>query len=170
MLPRFPLAGMVADGVRHGTLSRLPPDVKAESPGLLVNVCVVALGKIGLPLAVQFARSGMSVAGADISQSVVDSVNAGVPPFPGEANLDAELRAVIASGSLRATTDTVEAVRASTVVVVVVPLVVDDAGKPDFAILHAATSAVARGLQPGTLVIYETTVPVGTTRHRFAPA
>jgi nucleotide sugar dehydrogenase len=135
-----------------------------------VNVCVVALGKIGLPLAVQFARSGMSVVGADISQSVVDSVNAGVPPFPGEANLDAELRAVIASDSLRATTDTVEAVRASTVVVVVVPLVVDAAGKPDFAILDAATSAVARGLQPGTLVIYETTVPVGTTRQRFAPA
>jgi len=135
-----------------------------------VDVCVVALGKIGLPLAVQFARSGHRVRGADIDQAAVDSINAGVPPFPGEAHLDDYLQAVIADGSFTATTDTAAAVAESEVVVLVVPLVVDADAQPDYRAMDAATADVARGLTPGTLVSYETTIPVHTTRERFAPA
>ena len=135
-----------------------------------MDVCVVALGKIGLPLAVQFARAGHHVIGADIDAAAVDSINAGVPPFPGETHLDTYLADVIANGTFRATTDTAAAVAASTVVVLVVPLVVDDNAQPDYRAMDAATADVARGLQPGTLVSYETTIPVHTTRQRFAPA
>ena len=53
-----------------------------------MTVTVVGLGKIGLPLAVQYARSGEQVIGADVSQRVVDLVNAGEEPFPGEQHLD----------------------------------------------------------------------------------
>jgi nucleotide sugar dehydrogenase len=135
-----------------------------------MHISVVALGKIGLPLAVQFARSGHSVVGADISASTVELVNAGVSPFPGEANLDEYLRVVVDTGQLTATTDVTEAVRDSEVVVVVVPLIVDHNKQPDFGALDLATEAIALGLRAGTLVIYETTLPVGTTRKRFAPA
>ncbi len=134
-----------------------------------MTVAVVALGKIGLPLAVQFARSGRDVIGADISQRVVDLVNDGVAPFPGEAHLDEYLSGVVESDLLRATTATTEAVGASNVVVIVVPLMVDDDGVPDFRAMDAATRELAEGLQPGTLVSYETTLPVGTTRDRFGP-
>lgn len=134
-----------------------------------MNVCVVALGKIGLPLAVQFAGSGHSVIGVDIDQSVVDSIGAGQPPFPGEAQLDVRLRTVLDADSLRVTTDTSTAVAASKVVIVVVPLVVDNDKHPDFGALDAATKSIAEGLTPDTLVIYETTLPVGTTRGRFTP-
>ena len=48
-----------------------------------MQICVVALGKIGLPLAVQFARSGHRVVGADISAATVDLVNAGDCAVPG---------------------------------------------------------------------------------------
>lgn len=51
----------------------------------------------------------------------------------------------------------------------VVPLFVDAEGVPDFGWMDAATKAIARGLKPGTLVSYETTLPVGTTRTRWAP-
>jgi nucleotide sugar dehydrogenase len=57
----------------------------------------------------------------------------------------------------------------SEAVVVVVPLLVGPDGAPDFTALDAATAAVAAGLRPGTLVSYETTLPVGTTRGRFLP-
>ena len=134
-----------------------------------MNVCVVALGKIGLPLAVQFSRSGFDVVGADIDTSAVDKINSGVPPFPGEADLDEFLVEALASGRLRATTDTVAAVSGAQVIVVVVPLLVDGDAKPEFSALDAATRAIAAGLQPGALVVYETTLPVGTTRQRFAP-
>jgi nucleotide sugar dehydrogenase len=53
---------------------------------------------------------------------------------------------------------------------VVVPLVVDAEHRPDFRGIDAAAADVARGLSPGTLVSFETTLPVGTTRRRFMPA
>lgn len=134
-----------------------------------MNVTVVGLGKIGLPLAVQFARSGAAVFGADVNQAVVDLVNDGKEPFPGEAHLGEYLAQVAASGPLTATTDTAEAVSKSDFVVVVVPLFVDDEARPDFGWMDSATDDIARGLKPGTTVIYETTLPVGTTRTRWKP-
>jgi nucleotide sugar dehydrogenase len=134
-----------------------------------MKITVVALGKIGLPLAVQFAAKGHTVVGADVSEPTVRSVNEGRPPFPGEADLDVKLREVVGAGRLTATTDTAAAVAESEAVVVVVPLFVDADGRPDFAWMESATRDIARGLRPGTLVSYETTLPVGTTRHRWAP-
>ena len=134
-----------------------------------MKVAVVGLGKIGLPLAVQFAGQGHHVIGADLDERVVRAVRAAAPPFPGEADLAQRLAEAVGSGALRATTDTAAAVSASEAVVVVVPLYVDATGAPEFSAIDAATADVAAGLRPGTLVSYETTLPVGTTRHRIAP-
>lgn len=134
-----------------------------------MNICVVALGKIGLPLALQFVSQGHRVFGADINQELVDLVNAGKEPFPGEAELDVRLVEAIDSGMLTASTDVTSSVAQAEAVVVVVPLIVDDDAQPDFRAMDAATDAIGKGLQPGTLVSYETTLPVHTTRKRFAP-
>jgi len=134
-----------------------------------VDICVVGLGKLGLPLAVQFALKGHRVRGADIKQQTVELINQGIEPFPGEAHLDVLLPQVVKSGNLVATTQTTEAVASSEVVVVVVPLIVDNDANPDFTAMDAATSAVGRGLKSGTLVSFETTLPIGTTRNRLAP-
>lgn len=134
-----------------------------------MKVCVVALGKIGLPLAVQFASKGHQVIGADVNAAVVDLVNQGVEPFPGEFELGLKMKAAVDAGLLSATTDTPAAVAEADVVVVVVPLFVDAEGIPDFGWMDAATQSIAKGLKPGTLVSYETTLPVGTTRERWAP-
>jgi nucleotide sugar dehydrogenase len=134
-----------------------------------MRICVVALGKIGLPLAVQFAAKGHTVVGADVSERVVSLVNEGAVPFPGEADLDVRLKTAVSAGLLSATTDTASAVARSEAVVVVVPLFVDAEGVPDFGWMDDATRAIAAGLRPGTLVSYETTLPVGTTRGRWAP-
>ena len=135
-----------------------------------MDVAVVALGKIGLPLAVQIASKGHRVRGVDIDARVVRAVNEGREPFPGEAELQERLAAVVGDGALTATDDAADAVARSEVVVVVVPLVVDEQSRPEFRAIDAATDAIARGLRPGTLVSYETTIPVGTTRARFTVA
>ena len=135
-----------------------------------MKIAVVALGKIGLPLAVQFAKKGHHVIGCDVNQKTVDLINAGTEPFPGENFLSEYLAEVVASGHLVATTDTTAAVSESDAVVIVVPLFVNNEGIPDFGWMDAATEKIAAGLKPGTLVSYETTLPVGTTRNRFAPA
>jgi nucleotide sugar dehydrogenase len=132
-----------------------------------MNVTVVGLGKIGLPLAVQFAKKGANVFGADINQETVDLVNKGIEPFPKEENLQKFLSEVVNSGNLSASTSTVECVSESDGVVVVVPLFVNSAGEPDFRAIDSATEEIAKGLKKGTLVVYETTLPIGTTRNRF---
>lgn len=135
-----------------------------------MRIAVVALGKIGLPLALQFADRGHDVIGVDVNSAVVDAVNAGVEPFPGEAHLQEKLTAALAAGRLRATTDYAEAIPEADAVVVVVPLFVDEeTAEPQFGWMDQATTSLAAHLTPGTLVSYETTLPVGTTRGRFAP-
>ena len=135
-----------------------------------MKIAVVALGKIGLPLAVQFASKGHDVVGVDVNQAVVDLVNAGTEPFPGEAELGDRLATLVPAGRLRATTDYSDAIPGADAVVLVVPLFVDDATwEPDFGWMDSATRALADHLTPGTLVSYETTLPVGTTRTRWRP-
>lgn len=135
-----------------------------------MRIAVVALGKIGLPLAVQFADSGHDVIGVDVNASAVAKINAAVEPFPGEARLQEKLSELVPSGRLRATTQYAEAIPGADAVVVVVPLFVDDkTWQPDFGWMDAATIALGEHLTPGTLVSYETTLPVGTTRGRWKP-
>ena len=135
-----------------------------------MRIAVVALGKIGLPLAVQYAEKGHEVVGVDVNPVTVEAVNAGREPFPGEAHLEEKLARLVPSGALRATTDYAEAVPDADAVVLVVPLFVDDATwEPDFTLMDAATRSLAEHLTPDTLVSYETTLPVGTTRGRWKP-
>ncbi|GAB78327.1 nucleotide sugar dehydrogenase [Austwickia chelonae] len=134
-----------------------------------MKITVVGLGKIGLPLAAQFASKGHDVIGADVNADLVRTVNEGREPFPGEAHLGEYLAELVPSGRLRASTDTADAVAQSDAVVVVVPLFVDADGVPDFRAMESATQDIGRGLKPGTLVAYETTLPVGTTRDRWKP-
>lgn len=134
-----------------------------------MRIAVIALGKIGLPLAVQFASKGHDVVGVDINARVVDLINAGKVPFPGEADLQEKLADLVPAGRLRATTDYAEAVPGADAVVLVVPLFVDADAKPDFEWMDVATRSLGEYLTEGTLVSYETTLPVGTTRNRWKP-
>ncbi|MCB2413619.1 nucleotide sugar dehydrogenase [Demequina sp. TTPB684] len=134
-----------------------------------MKIAVIALGKIGLPLAVQFASKGHDVVGVDVNQAVVDLVNAAKEPFPGEAHLQEHLSELVPAGRLRATTDYADAVPGADAVVLVVPLFVDEEARPDFGWMDAATRSLGEHLTRGTLVSYETTLPVGTTRERWKP-
>ena len=139
-----------------------------------MKAVVVALGKIGLPLAAAIARAGHEVVGCDVDPRVVETVNAGRTPFPGEAGLDEALAEVVGDGRLRAQADTTAAVAdGADLVVAVPPLVVDAAAQPDWAILDAVVADIGAGLrrrEEPTTVSVETTLPVGTTRRRIAPA
>jgi nucleotide sugar dehydrogenase len=130
------------------------------------------LGKIGLPLAVQYASKGCTVRGCDIDAAVVAAVNRGESPVREEEGLEEGVAREVATGRLSATTDTSTAVSQSEVVVIIVPLMVDHGPdrRLDFRALDSATVDVGRGLRAGTLVVYETTLPVGTTRGRLGPA
>ena len=135
-----------------------------------MKISVIGLGKIGLPLAVQFASKGHTVFGVDVNPTTVQQVNDGIEPFPGETGLKELLSSTAIRNNLTATLDGPGSVQQSDAVVIVVPLYVNNDGVPDFGWMDEATATVAKGLKPGTIVSYETTLPVGTTRARFAPA
>ena len=152
---------------RHGLTKVVSP--WRGVPGTTGTVAVVGAGKMGLPLAAQFASHGWSVIAVDVDEGVVASINEGrshVDEEPGLVNLVANAHA---EHRLRATTDGTEAAREADVVVLIVPVMLDASSRPDHRHMDAATEAIGPGLHPGSLVIYETTLPVGDTRERFTP-
>jgi len=135
-----------------------------------MRVAVVGLGHIGLPLAVQYASRGHSVLGVDVAPGIVDAINRGESPHADEHTLIERVPQLVVDGRLRATTwEEASGVREAEVIVVIVPVVVDAQREIDFKPIDAATRDIAANLGREALVIYETTLPVGTTRDRFGP-
>ena len=135
-----------------------------------MRIAVVGLGHIGLPLAVQYASRGHEVLGVDIDAGLVEALNRGESPHLDEQALVDRVPELVAAGRLRATTwEDPAGFGEAEAVVVIVPVVVDAERQIDFEPIDAATRDIARHLGRGALVIYETTLPVGTTRDRFGP-
>ena len=135
-----------------------------------MRIAVVGLGHIGLPLAVQYASRGHEVLGVDIDARLVETLNRGESPHRDEQQLIDRVPELVRAGRLRATTWKDPAGFADAeAVVVIVPVVVDADRQIDFKPIDAATHDIARNLGDDALVIYETTLPVGTTRDRFGP-
>jgi nucleotide sugar dehydrogenase len=156
-----------ANECRHGTPRRVRPWI--GETGTAGTVAVVGAGKMGLPLAAQFASHGWSVVAVDVDPSVVASINDGrshIGEEPGVADLVAQAHT---DGLLRATLDAAAAAREADVVVLIVPVMLDDESRPDHRSMDAAVEAIAPGLHAGSLVVFETTLPVGDTRGRYAP-
>lgn len=135
-----------------------------------MKVTVFGIGRIGLPMAASLARAGHEVVGVDIDERRVELVNRGENPNPDEAGLAELLREVVAAGALRATSEGARAAARAEVILFSVAVDVDEEGKADLRSLLAACRTAAEGLQRGTLCIFDTTLPVGTTRRQLVPA
>ena len=131
-----------------------------------MKILVIGLGKIGLPLAVYLAKNNQ-VVGLDNNIETVNQVNAGREPFPGEKNLQEQLTQVVDTKNLIATTESQNAIKSADVILVCVPLIVNDKNEPDFQNIDSVVLDIGNNLNKSTLVSFETTLPVGTTRDRF---
>jgi len=162
--------GSIASAPRpcqHGPAERVSP--WRGQPGTAGVVAVVGAGKMGLPLAAQFASHGWSVIAVDIDERVVASINEGRSHVDEEPGLGDMVASAHGAGLLRATTDGAAAAREADVVVLIVPVMLDAASQPDHRHMDAAVAAIGPGVHAGSLVVFETTLPVGDTRDRYAP-
>jgi UDP-N-acetyl-D-glucosamine dehydrogenase len=128
------------------------------------RIGIVGLGYVGLPLAVAFAESGLEVVGLDSDRRKVAGLNAArshIEDIP-----DAALAAV--SGRLHATTKRAE-LAACDAVIICVPTPLTGSREPDLSYLLDAASTISHVLQPGPLVVLESTTHPGTTRDRLVP-
>jgi len=151
----------------HGTPRTARP--WTGEPGTVGRAVVVGAGKMGLPLAVQFAGHGWQVTAVDVNPEVVAAVNEGRSHVAEEPGLADGVAAAHAAGRLSATADAAAATRDADVVVLIVPVMLDDGQRPDYRYMDAAVDSIAGGMHAGVTVIFETTLPVGDTRGRFAP-
>ena len=128
------------------------------------KISVVGLGYIGLPTAAMFASRRIEVVGIDINTTVIDRINKGEIHIV-EPDLDIVVRAVVSQGYLRAslTPESAEAF----LVAVPTPFKGDD-HEPDLQYIEAAARAIAPVLEPGNLVVLESTSPVGATEQMAA--
>ena len=154
----------------HHELPARPVSPWMGEPGTAGTVAVVGAGKMGLPLAAQFAGHGWDVIAVDVQEAVVASINEGRSHIGGEPGVGDLVASAHAAGRLRATTDGTAAAREADVVVLIVPVMLDAAQQPDYRYMDAAVASIAPGVHRGSLVIFETTLPVGDTRERFTPA
>jgi nucleotide sugar dehydrogenase len=127
-----------------------------------LTVGVVGLGWMGLPTACLYADAGAQVVGADMNPRVVDRVNKGDPPID-ETGLPAMLKKAIKSGKFSATTNTEEAAEKSDILFIVVPTMIDRQKRADYSAVEDACVSIGKGLQAGSLVIFQSTCGPGVT-------
>jgi len=133
-----------------------------------MKVCVVGLGRAGLPLAAVMADAGLEVVGYDVDPERVAAINKKENPIPEELGLS-ELIGEHSGKGLKASSDIGLAADCDAYVVVV-PLFLDEDNQPDYSLLELAFADVATVLADDDLVVLETTVPPGTTQDLVAKA
>ena len=128
-----------------------------------MKITMIGTGYVGLVTGTCFAESGNDVTCLDIDTRKVDLLNRGGVPIY-EPGLEELVKRNAASGRLKFTTSYEEAISKAKCVFICVGTPQDDTGAADLKYVKAAAENMAPYLQPGTIVICKSTVPVGTNR------
>jgi UDP-N-acetyl-D-mannosaminuronic acid dehydrogenase len=131
-------------------------------------VAVYGLGKMGLPVAAVFAEVTGGVTGVDLDGDVVSRVNAGESPVLGEPGLESLICDLVETGRLGATTDGRAAAEAARIHLLLVPTSLQGR-RPDLSSLRTAARSVGQGIDPGDVVLVESTVPPFACRRDVKP-
>jgi UDP-N-acetyl-D-glucosamine dehydrogenase len=132
----------------------------------MVNVAIIGLGYVGLPLAIESAKSGHSTIGLDIDSNRINNLNLGVSYL--EDIDSAFLKEQILFGNFRASQDFSE-IKKSEIIIICVPTPLLDNHKPDLSAVENVAKLIATHLTQGQLIILESTVEPETTRKFLVP-
>ncbi len=130
------------------------------------DVAIVGAGYVGLPLAQTFADAGKRVLLVDAVPEIVEGINAGrshIEDVPSEA-----LEALVSNGRITATLD-YEQLRQADAILIALPTPLTRQREPDLGYVERASHSIAANLQPGQLVVLESTTYPGTTREVVKP-
>jgi len=130
------------------------------------SVGVVGLGYVGLPLAVEFARSGFTTTGIDLDARKVEAIQQGTSYIPDVAT--SEVARLVSDGQLQATTNFSVAAALDTINICV-PTPLRKTKDPDMSFIVSAVEAIAAHLHAGMLVVLESTTYPGTTEELVRP-
>ena len=125
-----------------------------------MKIAIVGLGYVGLPLSIQFARSGVTVIGLDIDQAKVKALASGRSYIKHISNQD--IAESLETGHFSASTDFAR-VKEVEAVIICVPTPLNKNREPDISYILQTGQSIAPHLQKGTLVVLESTTYPGTT-------
>ena len=143
-------------------MNKLKEKIEAKT----ATLGVVGLGYVGLPLAVEKAKAGFRVIGFDVQSAKVDMVNAGHNYIGDVVNED--LKQIVESGLLRATTD-FASVASCDCVCIAVPTPLDKHQEPDISYVRSSVESIAKYMHKDMLIVLESTTYPGTTEELLKP-
>lgn len=125
------------------------------------HIGVIGMGYVGLPVALQFCRSGFRVTGFDIDETKVKSLMAGqsyIKHIPSDS-----VKANVSSGKFDAVSD-FDSLKTCDALIIAVPTPLSDKKDPDLTYINNTAEAIAPRLRRGQLISLESTTYPGTTR------
>ena len=144
-------------------------DVKKSLNLRTLRVCVVGIGRIGLPTALSFAKSGLQTIGVDINENLVSTINSGVFPLKDEPGYEEIFNDVIKNKMFSATTKIEDAIPNSDLILLSLPTPMDKNNVPDYSALTDSASKLSNFLSPNSLIIVESTVEPGFIEDEMVP-
>lgn len=132
-----------------------------------VSVCVVGIGRIGLPTALMFARSGFMTVGVDIDEGLVTRLSSGNFSLKDEPGLEDVFRQVAGDGRFRATTSLKDGISCSDVIVLSLPTPVSGGNIPDYSALETVARQLGDLVRSGSIIVVESTIEPGFLENKF---
>ena len=126
-----------------------------------LKVCVVGIGRIGLPTALSFAKSGLHTIGVDINENLIRTINSGVFPLKDEPGYEEIFNVAMENKMFSATTKIEDVVPNSDLILLSLPTPMAENNVPDYSALRNTASKLSEILSPNSLVIVESTIEPG---------
>ena len=136
-------------------------EVKNSLESKSLGVCVVGIGRIGLPTALSFAKAGLQTIGVDINEKLVDSINMGNFPLKDEPGYEEIFNKVRKNGNFSATTNINDAISKSNLILLSLPTPMNAKNIPSYSALESVGTQLSDILQPNSLIVVESTVEPG---------
>jgi len=136
-------------------------EVKKSLNSKSLRVCVIGIGRIGLPTALSFAKSGLQTIGVDINENLVQDINSKKFPLKDEPGYENIFHDVLEKKLFSATTKIADAVNNSDLILLSLPTPMDENNIPDYSALIIVGSQLSEILNPNSLVIVESTIEPG---------
>ena len=136
-------------------------EIKKSLDSKTLRVCVIGIGRIGLPTALSFAKCGLDTIGVDINENLIQNIKSGIFPLKDEPGYEEIFNEVLNKKTFSVTTKIEEAVPHSDLILLSLPTPMDENNIPNYSALTTVGSKLSEILAPNSLVIVESTIEPG---------
>jgi len=132
-----------------------------------ISVCVIGIGRIGLPTALSFAKSGLRTVGVDINEELVSKIKNKDFPLKDEPGYQEVFEQVINDKKFTATTKMEDVIPNSQIILLSLPTPMDKNNVPDYTSLRTVAKQLKNLVSSGSIIIVESTIEPGFIENEF---